>query len=83
MQRVLLLNSYHEGYAWTDELVRGVRAGLASSHLPIDLDIEYLDWRRHEDQKHMELFADFLRGKFAETPRWTSSSRPMIPPSVS
>jgi signal transduction histidine kinase/ABC-type uncharacterized transport system substrate-binding protein len=66
-QRVLLLNSYHEGYSWTDELVRGVRAGLAASHLPIDLDIEYLDWRRHRDAKHTELFANFLRDKFAHT----------------
>jgi hypothetical protein len=34
---VLLLNSYNVGYAWSDELTRGVRVGLEASGLPIDL----------------------------------------------
>ena len=48
---MLLLNSYHQGYIWTDDIVRGVQDVLLSGGMPIDLAIEYLDQRRHEDPK--------------------------------
>ena len=43
---VLLINSYNLGYEWTDELTRGVRAGLEGHGTPIDLSVEFLDARR-------------------------------------
>ena len=47
---VLLINSYNLGYEWTDELTRGVRAGLDGHGTPIDLSVEFLDARRRGEE---------------------------------
>ena len=47
---VLLINSYNLGYEWTDELTRGVRAGLEGHGTPIDLSVEFLDARRRGEE---------------------------------
>jgi signal transduction histidine kinase len=75
LRRVLLLNSYHQGYVWTDDIVRGVQDALLRKTLPIDLAIEYLDQRRHEDPKAADMedpgivgaFDSFLQSKFYNT----------------
>jgi hypothetical protein len=43
---VLMINAYNLGYEWTDELIRGLRAGLDAHGAPIDLSVEFLDTRR-------------------------------------
>jgi hypothetical protein len=43
---VLLINSYNRGYEWTDELTRGIRAGLEGHGTLVDLSVEFLDARR-------------------------------------
>jgi two-component system cell cycle sensor histidine kinase/response regulator CckA len=45
-----MLNSYNLGYEWTEELMRGVRAGLETHATQVDLSIEFLDTRRRGDQ---------------------------------
>jgi signal transduction histidine kinase/ActR/RegA family two-component response regulator len=45
-----MLNSYNLGYDWTDELTRGVRAGLEGHGMPVELSVEFLDARRRGDQ---------------------------------
>jgi signal transduction histidine kinase/ActR/RegA family two-component response regulator len=47
---VLLIHSYNVGYEWTDELTRGVRAGLEGHGVPIDLSVEFLDARRRGEE---------------------------------
>ena len=45
---ILYLNSYHPGYAWSDHLYEGVRAGLDGRFgAEYDLRVEYLDGKRH------------------------------------
>ena len=75
IRRVLLLNSYHQGYTWTDDIVRGAQDVLLQSGVPIDLAIEYLDQRRHEDPvtadmedpKSANAFEGLLQNKFDNT----------------
>jgi signal transduction histidine kinase len=67
-KRVVMINSYHEGYAWTDSIVRGVRSALDSATVPIDLDIEYLDRRRYDNAETSENSAEFFKRKFAHIP---------------
>ncbi len=61
----MLLNSYHQGYAWTDDIVRGVMDTLKAKAAPVNIDIEYRDSRRHEDSAAEYAFALFLQSKFA------------------
>jgi hypothetical protein len=61
---VLVLNSYHPQYTWTEELVRGVRDELANLP-PENLHIEFMDARRMvDDEKYLDLLADVYRHKY-------------------
>ena len=43
---VLVLNSYHQGFRWTDELTDAVLSTLDASGQPIEIHIEYMDTKR-------------------------------------
>ena len=47
---VLMINSYNVGYDWTDELTRGVRAGILRQGVPLDMSVEFLDARRRGEE---------------------------------
>lgn len=45
---VFYLNSYHNGYRWSDRILEGVRTGLMTkSTAPIELQIEYMDSKKY------------------------------------
>ena len=44
---VLYLNSYHNGYHWSDGLLEGIRTVLNQSHYKVDLQIEYMDTKKY------------------------------------
>jgi PAS domain S-box-containing protein len=43
---VLYLNSYHNGYHWSDGLFEGIRTVLNQSRYKVDLQIEYMDAKK-------------------------------------
>ena len=45
-QQVLLINSYHAGLSWTDNIVKGLEETLAENGPPVELYIEYMDTKR-------------------------------------
>jgi len=47
-KNVLFLNSYHNGYHWSDGLLEGVRTVLKESEHKIDLQIEYMDSKKFD-----------------------------------
>jgi ABC-type uncharacterized transport system substrate-binding protein len=47
-RRMLLVHSYHEGYPWLDTITEGVRSALRGTG--IDLNIFYMDTKRHTDE---------------------------------
>lgn len=63
--RVLVLNSYHPQYTWTEELVRGVRDEFTALP-PENLHIEFMDARRMVDDAHyLDILAELYRHKYA------------------
>lgn len=44
---VLYLNSYHDGYHWSDGLLEGIRTVLNQSRYKVDLQIEYMDAKKY------------------------------------
>ena len=44
---VLYLNSYHDGYQWSDAILEGVRSKLNKSVYKIDLQVEYMDAKKY------------------------------------
>ncbi|MCP4686784.1 MAG: PAS domain-containing protein, partial [Desulfobacterales bacterium] len=57
-KRVLLLNSYHKGYLWTDEITRGVEETLAESG--VELHVDYMDTKRRFDAPYQNLMRRML-----------------------
>jgi diguanylate cyclase (GGDEF)-like protein len=51
---VLLLNSYHPQYRWTEDIIRGVKDSLEGVVHTENLHIEYMDSRRFVDDKTYE-----------------------------
>jgi PAS domain S-box-containing protein len=62
-QRVLVLNSYHKGYAWTDKLIKGIETVMSTSEIPIDIHIEYMDTKRISDEKHYKNLFELYKHK--------------------
>ncbi len=50
IKTVLVLHSYHSGFAWTDRINSGIANLLAKSKHLIDLRIEYMDVKRFESK---------------------------------
>jgi ABC-type uncharacterized transport system substrate-binding protein len=47
-RRMLLVHSYHAGYRWVDTITEGVRLAIQGTGL--DLEVFYMDAKRHTDQ---------------------------------
>ncbi|MCP4115514.1 MAG: PAS domain S-box protein [Desulfobacteraceae bacterium] len=60
-RHILLLNSYHKGFTWTDEITRGVEETLLP--MGVNLHIEYMDTKRQFDTAYQSLLSDLLHLK--------------------
>ncbi len=64
---VLVVNSYHQGYRWSDDIVRGIEAALRQDGRPVKLHIECLDSKRHPLVMRDPALLDFMRAKYDGT----------------
>jgi len=63
-KRVLVLNSYHDGYTWTDNLIDGIRSVFNQSDLNVEVIAEYMDTKRHPPDKMFPIFKDLCKKKY-------------------
>ena len=66
--RVLILNSYHPGYGWSDGELRGLLNMLRVQHPRLLPSIEYMDWRRFPSPEREALLFKSLALKFGAQP---------------
>ena len=59
-KHVLILNSYHRDFSWSDEEESGVIERLRGAYPTIETSVEYLDAKRFPDMKNQEVMKDFL-----------------------
>lgn len=67
-QKVLILNSYHQGYNWTDALVSGILDTLKSELPNLNPLIEYMDTKRLKSSEYQETYFRLLSMKYAKNP---------------
>jgi len=60
---VLILNSYQQGYSWTDGEVAGIRSAFDAT-ADIQLFVEYLDWRRFPSQQNHDEIQRLLQSRY-------------------
>ena len=64
LPRVLILNSYHQGYGWSDGELRGVIKALHRQYPTLLPAIEYLDWRRFPLEEREPVLRRTLEQKY-------------------
>lgn len=64
-RHVLIINSYHYGFTWSDQIVEGLEHELPPN---LEISVEYLDSKRHLEDSHAEVFAELLQSKYEQHP---------------
>ncbi len=67
-KRVLVLNSYDDGYIWTDNLMNGVRSVFNQSDINAEVIAEYMDTKRHPPDKIFPIFKELCKTKYQQQP---------------
>ncbi len=62
--QVLIINSYHQGFRWTDDIVAAVTATMSAKLNKVEFHIEYMDCKRHRDKHLSEIFFESLFSKY-------------------
>ena len=62
-KKILILNSYHKGYKWSDDIVKGIEDKLQGN--AFDISIEYMDTKRIEAPGYLEHLARMYSYKFS------------------
>ncbi|MBN2803999.1 MAG: PAS domain S-box protein [Deltaproteobacteria bacterium] len=63
-QNVLVLQSYHKGYLWTDDIVDGINRTLSNSSLSVNVQYEYMDSKKILDDIYIRQLVELYRYKF-------------------
>ncbi len=66
-KKVLLLNSYHQGYKWTDDETRGVLAAFGHTK-NVQVYVEYMGTKWSSDQAYFRQLRDVYQSKFGKIP---------------
>lgn len=61
---VVIINSYHQGYSWSDKEITGFLKRMREVYPLIDPPIEHLDSKRHPGADNFESFKDRLLHKY-------------------
>ncbi|MFO7751492.1 MAG: PAS domain S-box protein [Desulfobacteraceae bacterium] len=64
---VLLLNSYHDGMIWTDEVTKAVQKGLSEKIPSASVHVEYMDSKRHFGKSYSAALKTFYLEKYKRT----------------
>ena len=66
-RNVLILNSYHQGYKWTDDIVQGIKTALAPAVDDMDIHVVYMDSKRFPEKEYFAKLLSIYRLKYDRT----------------
>jgi len=64
-KQVLILNSYHKGFPWTDEQSASIQEILSSKMPHLEFFIEYMDTKRINTESYLQSLRNLFRLKYA------------------
>jgi len=64
---ILILNSYHVGFQWTDNLTTGLVETIRKTSPSAGIFVEYLDWKRFPSEEVLGNQYELLKGKYEKT----------------
>ncbi len=65
-KKVLVLNSFHQGFAWTDNVMAGIRSVFDKEGSDIELTVEYMDLYRHDSGKLFPILEQLYKEKLGQ-----------------
>ena len=65
-KQILILNSYHKGYPWTDCIVKGIEKTLTERIGNCEILIEYMDTKRINTDEYKEAFFRLMKMKYTK-----------------
>jgi diguanylate cyclase (GGDEF)-like protein/PAS domain S-box-containing protein len=65
-KQVLIIQSYHRGYEWSDNIENGIKSVLASDENDINIKIEYMDTERVDDKEYYKKLMDLYKYKYED-----------------
>ncbi len=63
---VLVVNSYHSGFEWTDSIVKGIREEFGNSDSSSEMVVEYLDSKNHNPSGIFPRLEELFRLKYQD-----------------
>ena len=63
--RVLIINSYHKGYSWTDSTIAGIESVLKDGKNNIELHVEFMDAKSMDDKNRFYRLFQLYRSKLS------------------
>lgn len=63
-KEVLILNSYHKGFEWTDSTVKGIEDTFKNAGMKINISYEYFDTKRHRSDMVNSYLYELFRQKY-------------------
>ncbi|MBN2771592.1 MAG: PAS domain S-box protein, partial [Spirochaetes bacterium] len=63
---ILIINSYHKGFSWTDSIVDSFINTIQKRNQSTEFYVEYLDTKRHFGKDHFDNFYHFIKSKYSE-----------------
>ncbi len=66
VKKVLVFNSYHQGYKWSDDVMGGIVSVLGTGTNNGNLQIEYMDAQRIADAGYLQKLSEIYSYKFRE-----------------
>lgn len=67
IRRILILNSYDEGYRWTNEQSRAITDKLKAKFDNILISVEYMDTKYHPERENIEQLYQLYKYKYENT----------------
>lgn len=61
---VLIVNSYHQGFGWTDAIVSAIKNEFSKTDLPVEFYIEYMDTKRYPPQDVFPQISSLYQSKY-------------------
>ena len=63
--KILILNSYHQGYQWSDDEVNGIESVLYRQFPQADIQVEYMDTKRNFSASRLDELAILYERKYS------------------
>lgn len=62
---ILVLNSYHKGFVWTDEQTEGIVNKLKENNSDTVIFVEYMDWKRYHNSEDINFLYQYYKYKYS------------------